>query len=127
MVKRYAHCIVENQVQPASSIPFHLNVPGVQRWTAPAFPLHVAIHQVTEVQDLPDDLVQPHRHAVPEVNILMSPTDSLEYKIQLDDELYFVRAPCTIWVPAGVLHAANVVRGSGYFVCMNSRLNRKRI
>ena len=114
----YAQCIVENQVQSVSTIPFHLDVPGVQRWTAPGFPLHVAIHQVTQVQDLPNDLVQPHQHAVPELNILMSPTNNLEYNIQLGDEQYLVQAPCTIWVPAGVMHAANVVRGSGYFVCV---------
>ncbi len=40
------------------------------------------------------------------------------HTIQLGDEHYSVTGHRTIWIPAGLIHAANVKKGSGYYICV---------
>ena len=51
------------------------------------------------------------------VNILLS-LDRLVYEITLGDEVYEVEAPASIYIPAGLVHSANVIEGSGFFVAI---------
>lgn len=56
------------------------------------------------------------------INIIISdPADALEYEIQLDQETFFVAANASLWIPAEMMHASNVISGSGYFIAI--RLN----
>ena len=53
-----------------------------------------------------------------EGNIILSDNNNLVYEIQLDDEIYKVNSPVTIFIPKGVKHRADVISGSGFFVCL---------
>jgi quercetin dioxygenase-like cupin family protein len=43
--------------------------------------------------------------------------EKLVYEIQLEDEVYKVRSPATIFIPKGIRHRADVISGKGMFVC----------
>lgn len=116
--KHYAHLIHQNVSTPLSTVAFHHDISFIERFFADTFPLHLAIHQVS--CDLPNTLMytEPHWHDVAELNVIMSDEHDLEYLIQLGEEEYHVKSNASIWIPAGVMHAANVIRGNGYFVAL---------
>jgi len=47
----------------------------------------------------------------------------LSYEIRLEDELYVVEAPATIYIPAGMVHSANVIEGTGFFLAVIETAN----
>jgi len=117
-MRTYEELIFENVEMNLGAIPFHNDIPGIRRLAPRDFPTHTAIHSVSLDQSLPEDYVVPHIHAVPEINIFI-PTDStFHYEVQLGEETYSINGPRTIWIPAGLLHAANVKCGYGFFVCI---------
>jgi quercetin dioxygenase-like cupin family protein len=101
-----------------ANVPFHQNTPGVTRFIAPFFPHHLAVHEVGPVNDPPAEYTFLHRHDDhDEINIIIS-TGKLVYKIQLGNDEYIVQNNASIWIPRGMLHSANVVEGSGYFIAV---------
>lgn len=103
---------------PLSNVPFHENTESITRWFATGFPVHLAVHEVSPVIAPPVEYTQPHIHDdTHEVNIIIS-QHLLLYKIQVGDELYTVSNNASIWIPRGVVHAANVLQGSGYFITL---------
>lgn len=109
--------IVRNISSPLSGIPFHHDVEGIERLFAKGYPLHLAIHTVRAVQWPPAPYTEPHAHDdFDEINILIG--DELQYRIQLGDEIFELKGSFSIWIPAGMVHAANVLRGDGYFVAI---------
>lgn len=111
------------EMMPAelSDVPFHTNTAAITRLFADGFPLHAAVHEVSPVIQPPEEYTQPHVHAdSDEVNIIISKRE-LKYKIQLGDEVYIVNNNACVWIPKGMSHAANVLKGSGYFITL--RLN----
>ena len=112
--------IFENVVTDLGSIPFHAPSSEVQRF-APAdfpFPVHLAIHQIKIAETTPAQYVEAHSHEHPELNILIGEPGALVYRFELDGEVREVRSPATVWIPAGVKHAASAVSGTGHYVCM---------
>lgn len=104
-----------------SNVPFHTDSTAITRYFAAAFPCHMAVHHVTPVFTPPAAYTQPHIHEHhDEINIIIS-RDKLIYKIQLGSDEYIVQNNTSIWIPRGRLHAANVLKGSGYFIAL--RLN----
>lgn len=101
-----------------SNIPFHKNTKRITRYFAEQFPLHLAVHEVSPVTTPPVEYTQPHVHEdCDEINIIISQHDLL-YRIQLGGEKYVVSNNSCIWIPRGMIHAANVLRGSGHFITM---------
>ncbi len=101
-----------------SNVPFHTDTSAVTRYFASAFPCHMAVHHVSPVFTPPAAYTQPHIHDDhDEINIIISP-DKLIYKIQLGGDDYIVHNNASIWIPRGKLHAANVLKGSGYFIAL---------
>ena len=99
-----------------SSVPFHEDVEQITRYFAKGFPLHLAVHAISPVRNVPAEYTQPHVHVdSDEVNIIIS-TGQLLYKIQLGEEHYIVGNNTSIWIPRGMVHSANVLEGSGYFI-----------
>lgn len=123
LVKHYpfadakGHSLIFNMIPVAlSNIPFHKNTKSITRYFAENFPIHIAVHEVSPVSFPPVEYTQPHVHENwDEINIIISQHDLL-YRIQLDDERYTVSNNSSIWIPRGTLHAANVLKGSGYFI-----------
>ena len=57
--------------------------------------------------------VLPHRHTVSQTYMFFSPDDSLELEVELEGERTQVRAPASVFIPAGVEHALRILRGTG--------------
>ena len=110
--------IETNELVPSSSVPFHQDHPAITRRAPAAFPLHVAVHEVSDAVESDARCAERHSHTVAEVDLLIAPPGALVYRIELDGVEREVSSPASIWIPAGVVHAANVVRGSGTFVCV---------
>lgn len=101
-----------------SNVPFHKNTKSITRFFAANFPLHLAVHEVSPVTTPPPEYTKAHLHEdFDEINIIISQQDLL-YKIQLDSENYIVSNNSCVWIPRGTIHAANVLKGSGYFITM---------
>jgi hypothetical protein len=101
-----------------SAVPFHKNTGVVSRYFAQGFPVHLAIHEVSPVTTVPEEYTQPHVHEdTDEVNIIISQA-KLIYKIQIGNDYYTVGNNSSIWIPRGIVHAANVLSGSGYFITL---------
>lgn len=102
-----------------SSVPFHRDSAYIQRYFSEDFPCHLAIHQITGAKyETQEQYTDPHTHDVDEINIIIGDEEGLEYAIQLGDEVFRVNAPISVYIPAGLPHAANVLRGSGYFLAL---------
>jgi cupin superfamily acireductone dioxygenase involved in methionine salvage len=86
----------------------------ITRSVAVDFPVHLALNKISKGRYI-GHYVAPHKHKFDEINIILG---NLEYKIGLGSEEYQVRGPKGIWIPRGVVHYANVLGGSGYFICM---------
>jgi mannose-6-phosphate isomerase-like protein (cupin superfamily) len=108
------------RLQPSalSGIPFHTDTDAISRYAAAGFPLHMAVHQVSPLLAAPPDYTLPHIHDdSDEVNLIVS-TGSLVYKIRIGNNDYTVYNNSAIWIPRGMVHAANVLEGSGYFIAL---------
>jgi Mannose-6-phosphate isomerase len=99
-----------------NNVPFHNNTPAINRIIAENFPVHLAVHEVSTVVSPPRTYTQLHVHEdSDEVNIILSP-ELLVYNIQVGDDEYCVSNNASIWIPRGVQHSANVLKGAGYFI-----------
>ena len=117
-----ASLIYNMQPSALSNVPFHTDTKSVTRYFAEAFPLHMAVHQVSPVFTPPLEYTQPHVHEdSDEINIIISP-QNLVYKIQLGNKDYIVHNNAAIWIPRGTVHSANVLKGAGFFIAL--RMNR---
>ncbi len=114
---KHSHLIHKGTDQQLSTIQFHIDTPSIHRIAYEGFPLHLAVHNVNIIDRPLKRYAKAHTHGQPEINIIIGDSELL-YEIGLGDEIYRVAAPAAIWIPAGLLHNANVVSGSGYFVCM---------
>ena len=121
MPKQNQHLIHHNVPSPLSTVAHHHDVACIERFFSDTYPMHLAIHKVTDADDI-DQYTDPHSHDVPEINIIISDTEGeLVYEIQLAEEIFQVSSNATVWIPAGLTHASNVISGSGYFIAI--RLN----
>jgi hypothetical protein len=101
-----------------SNVPFHNDTREINRYFSPDFPFHLAVHEVSPVVSPPKEYTQVHSHTdSAEINIILS-RHLLVYRIQLGRRLYTVSSNSSIYIPAGILHSANVLKGSGFFVTM---------
>ena len=77
----------------------------------------IVIHELREVRAERRNYCDPHIHDFVEVNLLLT-TTRLRYEVRLGDDTYFVDAPASIHIPAGLVHSANVFEGSGFFIAL---------
>ncbi|MEW6043464.1 MAG: AraC family ligand binding domain-containing protein [Thermoproteota archaeon] len=121
-MQRYKKFIRKGVVEPLSQIPFHGRAPikrlsMLSKKLVPKSNTHVAVHFVDSKKKF-SQYSFPHKHDCDEINLILSEKGKLTYKIQLGDETYRVSSPSTIFIPKGVRHSANVVSGTGIFVCI---------
>ena len=99
-----------------SNVPFHKDTYAITRFFAEDFPFHIAVHEISPLLSPPAEYTQSHRHDdCAEINIILS-RQVLVYRIQLGDRLYTVSSNSSIYIPQGVTHSANVLKGTGFFV-----------
>ncbi len=123
-IRSHAGLISRGEVSPLRDVPFHgaADAPITRRVLAggdlfPEAEKRVVAHEMRAVSAASRDYCEPHVHDCPEINILLS-LDRLVYEITLGDEVYEVEAPASIYIPAGLVHSANVIEGSGFFVAI---------
>jgi hypothetical protein len=122
--KRHASLISTGFLEALHHVPFHANgIAPLSRHVLagprvhPRAMKHIVAHEIREVSTAKRTYSEPHVHDCDEINILLSLSD-LTYEIRLGDEIYIVNAPATIRIPAGLVHSANVIDGSGFYLAM---------
>jgi hypothetical protein len=118
MSKKYEHLIFKNIEENIGLIPYHTDQLCIQRLVPKKFPLHIALHYVSKIENIPQKYVSPHTHDVPEVNIFVPMSEDFMYEVELEDEIYNISGHNTIWIPENIKHSANVKSGKGYFICI---------
>ncbi|MFB5622073.1 MAG: 2-isopropylmalate synthase, partial [Candidatus Nitrosomaritimum yanchengensis] len=78
---------------------------------------HVAVHFVDASKKLPQ-YSQLHKHNRDEINLVLSEDSKITYEVQIEDEIYKVTSPSTIFIPKGLRHRAEALSGKGIFVCI---------
>jgi hypothetical protein len=115
--------VFANIPSPLSAIPYHDDVYCIDRYFALGFPYHLAIHKISNLDETPAPYTKLHDHDFPEINILIG--ENLKYCIQLGDEITTITGNYSVWIPAGTLHAANVISGEGYYIAIRLEMNDK--
>ena len=114
---KYQSLICRMENSSLTSTPFHGKVDKLNRLVAKNFPVHLAIHEIDDAKNV-SHYADCHQHCVPEINMIIGSRNKLTYQIQLGSETYVVKSPASIWIPEGLEHSANVIEGSGYYVCL---------
>lgn len=122
-MNRYRKFIKKGVNEPLSKVPFHTKAPikrlsMLSKKLIPESNTHVAVHLINSNQKKFAEYSLLHKHNYDEINLILSENGKLKYEIQLDDEIYKVSSPSTIFIPKGVRHKAKVISGGGIFVCI---------
>jgi len=122
-MNRYRKFIKKGVKETFSKIPFHTNVPikrlsMLSKKLVPTSNTHVPIHIVDYKHKKLPEYSFLHKHNADEINLIISESNKLKYEIQLDDEIYKVLSPSTVFIPKGVRHKARFLSGKGIFVCI---------
>jgi len=122
-MNRYRKFVKKGVKETFSKIPFHTNVPikrlsMLSKKLVPTSNTHVAIHIVDYKHKNLSEYSFLHKHNADEINLIISESNKLKYEIQLDDEIYKVLSPSTVFIPKGVKHKARFLSGKGIFVCI---------
>jgi len=115
MNNKYSNLIFKNDIIPLSTMPFHNDVLYIERYCPESFPVHLAIHKISEANN-EFEYTALHSHEMHELNIILGDESGLEYLVKLGDETYTVSSNFSIWIPGGLMHSTNVIRGSGYYI-----------
>ena len=122
-MNRYKKFIKKGVSEQISKIPFH-NYAPIKRLSMlskkrfPSSNTHVAVHFVNGNHKKMSEYSMLHKHNVDEINLIISENSKLKYEIQLDDEVYKISSPSTIFIPKGIKHKAKFLSGKGIFVCI---------
>ena len=122
-MNRYRKFVKKGVKETFSKIPFHTNVPikrlsMLSKKLVPTSNTHVAIHLVDYKHKNLSEYSFLHKHNADEINLIISENNKLKYEIQLEDEIYKVSSPSTVFIPKGVKHKARFLSGKGIFVCI---------
>jgi mannose-6-phosphate isomerase-like protein (cupin superfamily) len=119
----YQKFIKKGISEPLSHIPFHNKAPikrisMLSKTLIPRAKTHIAVHFVdTKSKPIPE-YSKLHKHNFDEINLILSENDKITYEIQLEDEIYQVSSPSSVFIPKGTRHRAKVLSGKGLFVCI---------
>lgn len=121
-MKKYEKFIKKGVTEPLNKIPFHSDAPikrlsMLSKKLIPESNTHIAVHYIDNSEEIPK-YSQPHKHDHDEINMILSEDSTLTYDIQLEDEMYEVSSPATIYIPKGLEHNAQAKSGKGMFVCI---------
>ncbi len=121
-MKRYQKFIKKGVNEPLSKVPFHSKAPikrlsMLSKKLIPKSSTHIAVHFVNSKKKIPEYSVL-HKHSHDEINLILSEGGKITYEIQLEDEVYKVTSPSTVFIPKGINHKARVISGKGIFVCI---------
>jgi hypothetical protein len=129
-MRRYRKFISKGVNEPLSKVPFHGKAPirrlaMLDKKRVPESKIHTAVHFVDANGKKMPQYSELHKHNADEINLILSEDGKLKYEIQLDDEIYKVTSPATIFIPKELKHRAEVISGKGIFVCIIMSNNYK--
>ncbi len=129
-MKRYQKYIKKGVNEPLEKVPFHRKAPikrisMLSKKLIPNSNTHIAVHFVNTKSKKIHDYSSLHKHNFDELNLILSEDGKLTYEVQMEDEIYKVSSPSTIFIPKGVKHKAKVLSGKGIFVCIILSSNYK--
>lgn len=129
-MKAYRKFITKGVNEPLQKIPFHGKAPikrlsMLGKTSIPESKTHLAVHFVDASRKKIPEYSKLHKHNFDEINLILSEKGNLTYEIQLEDEIYKVSAPCTVFIPKGMRHKARALSGKGIFLCMIKSNNYK--
>ncbi len=122
-MKRFKKYITKGVNEPLSKVPFHGKAP-IKRISMlgekkiPQANTHLAVHFVDAKNKKIDEYSKLHKHSADEINLILSENGKLVYEVQLEDEIYKISSPVTVFIPKGTKHRAKVLSGKGVFVCL---------
>ena len=131
-MKRYQKFIKKGVNEPLSKVPFHGKAPikrlsMLSKKLIPKSNTHIAVHLInTKSKKIPNYSLL-HKHNFDELNLILSESEKLTYEIQMEDEIYKVSSPSTVFIPKGIKHKAKVISGKGIFVCIILSSNYKSV
>ena len=120
----YEHLIQRGEEQSLGAVAFHHATPFkrfvmLQKDSVTGDGgFRVVTHVISDLPESIPPYCDLHKHDFDEINFIISEDDSLRYKIQLENETYEVGPQTTVYIPAGTLHAAEVISGRGIFVAV---------
>lgn len=122
-MRRYKKYITKGINEPLSKVAFHKKAPikrisMLSKKTISESKIHAAVHFVDAVDKKISKYSTLHKHDADEINMILSDSGKLFYEIQIDDEIYKVNSPVTVFIPKGVKHRADAISGKGIFVCL---------
>ncbi len=124
MKKRFAKNIITPEVRRTSELPFHNDLaPGKRRVFLEEklfsdSDLYVMVRTTKDVMPDQPEYVESHAHNVSSVYIFLGSGEELEglkAEVVLDDEIYIVSSPATVFIPGGAVHSYRLIEGSGHF------------
>lgn len=122
-MRNYRNLIKKGINEPLYKIPFHQKAP-IRRLSMssksliPSSKMHIAVHFVDASKKKISEYSKPHKHDVDEINLILSEDDKLVYEVQLEDQIYKVSSPSTVFIPKCTKHRAKAISGKGIFVCI---------
>lgn len=123
-MNKHEHLIHRGVIKSLDSVAFHHEAPLTRYELLQKDAVNgdggfrVVTHIINELPNVIPSYCELHWHEFDEINLILSENNSLKYKIQLDDEVYEVEAPATVYIPKGVKHAAEVISGKGVYVAI---------
>lgn len=121
-MRKYKKFIKKGIIEGLEKIPFHGKAPVkrlsmLSKKLIPESNTHIAVHFIDSAKNL-TRYSELHKHDHNEINLILSQGYKITYEIQLNDEIYRVTSPATVFIPKGVKHRAQAMSGRGIFVCI---------
>lgn len=122
-MKKFAKYIQKGINSPLQSIQFHGKAPlkrllMFEKREIKEDGIRIAVHTIGKLPKKIPKYCELHKHDYDEINLILSEKNNLTYRVQLEDEVYHVKSPATIYIPAGTKHSAEVISGKGQFVAI---------
>lgn len=123
-MNKYKHLIKIGIAKPLSTVEFHNKEKAplkrmvlVEKKKINEKGLKIVVHVINKATKKNRNYCELHRHNYDEINLILSEKKGkLIYRIQIEDEVYIVKSPASVYIPKGLRHSANVISGEGIFV-----------
>jgi len=124
-MKKKVHEIQISEGIINNNAPYHSNIPFLRRILVnkeifSESNLHIAVHYIHNAEEKRDEYCKLHSHDVDEINLFLEcdKNSELVYEIKTESKCYQVTPPKSIFIPRGVKHSAQAIKGSGLFICI---------
>ncbi|MBI2629716.1 2-isopropylmalate synthase [Candidatus Pacearchaeota archaeon] len=130
MKNKYSFLIKKGLNQPLQNIPYHMKAPLKRillqddktfpdiKTILPGSNFHIAVHIISNLPKKVSQYVKSHSHNCDEINLILSESGKLTYRVIIDKEKYIVSSPAIVYLPRKIPHRVEVVKGKGIYVCI---------